>query len=216
MTVGFRVAIRLIGFSLATAAMPAPAEVAVDSGGPPFGTLTASARLDFILNIGKFLFFRIGTGAYPTASSTIDQVTFTLVPSIPAGPTTPSFTLNNAVVNWSGSIPSFVASSSSNVLPVEVRSNAGQVTIRATVSSPLASGLNTIPMSEISIASSDANLPGPTIPNSGTGPTVNVTGTAFSNLVTIRSANWTFAYSPVTVPSPGTYSGQLSFTASAP
>jgi hypothetical protein len=42
-----------------------------------------------------------------------------------------------------------------------------------------------------------------------------VTGTSFSNLVTIRNANWTFSYAPV-APAAGNYTGQVTFTASVP
>ena len=38
----------------------------------------------------------------------------------------------------------------------------------------------------------------------------------FGNLVTNRTANWTFSFAPVALPPPGTYNGQLLFTASAP
>lgn len=179
--------------------------------------VSATARLDFTLNIGKFLFFRVGTGAYPTASSTVDTVTFNTTPTIPAGAVTPA-TGNNTGVNWNGAAPTFSVTTSSNtVLPVEVRSNAGQISLRATATMPLTSGTNTIPMSQIVVTSSDtANLPAPLIPDSGQGAAVNVAGTSFSNLVTNRSANWTFNYNLLTSPAAGTYSGQITFTASSP
>lgn len=178
--------------------------------------VSASAQLDFIINIGKFIFFRVGTGAYPTASSTVDNVSFNTAPSIPAGAVTP-VAGNNTSVNWSGAAPTFSVTTSSNtVLPVEVRSNAGQISIRAQATTPLTSGTNTIPMSQIVITSSDANLPAPLIPNTGQGAAVNVAGTSFSNLVTTRNANWTFAYNLLTNPAAGTYNGQITFTASSP
>ena len=178
--------------------------------------VSATARLDFTLNIGKFIFFRVGTGAYPTASSTVDTVAFNTTPSIPAGAVTPVVG-NNRSVNWSGAAPTFSVTTSNNVLPVEVRSNAGQISIRAQATTPLTSGANTIPMSQIVVTSSDVpNLPAPLIPDSGQGAAVNVAGTSFSNLVTVRSANWTFAYNALTSPTAGTYSGQITFTASSP
>lgn len=178
--------------------------------------VSASAQLDFIINIGKFIFFRVGTGAYPTASSTVDSVTFNTTPTIPAGAVTPA-TGNSTGVNWSGAAPTFSVTTNSNtVLPVEVRSNAGQISIRATATTPLASGANTIPLSQIVVTSSDSNLPAPLIPDSGQGAAVNVAGTSFSNLVTNRSANWTFNYNLLTSPAAGTYNGQITFTASSP
>lgn len=179
--------------------------------------VSATARLDFTLNIGKFIFFRVGTGAYPTASSTVDTVTLNTTPSIPAGGITPA-NGNTTSVNWNGAAPTFSVTTSSNtVVPVEVSSNAGQISLRATVTTPLVSSSNTIPMSQIMVTSSDAaNLPAPLIPDSGQGAAVNVAGTSFSNLVTARSANWTFAYNALTSPTAGTYSGQITFTASSP
>jgi fimbrial chaperone protein len=49
----------------------------------------ATARLKFTVNIDKFVFFRLGTGAWPTPSGTVNGAAFTLVPTIPGGPTTP-------------------------------------------------------------------------------------------------------------------------------
>lgn len=176
--------------------------------------VSATARLDFTINMGKFLFFRVGTGAYPTASGTIDTVSFVMQPTIPAGAVAP-IDGNNTAVDWNGAAPAF-STPATVVLPVEVRSNAGQVTVRATATTPLTSGANSIALSRITVTSSDANLPAPLIPDTGTGAAVNVTGTSFSNLVTVRSANWTFAFNPAPSPLAGVYTGQVTFTASAP
>ncbi|MDR6520496.1 hypothetical protein [Variovorax atrisoli] len=177
--------------------------------------LSTGVNLDFTIAIDKFIFFRIGNGAWPTPGGTPSTVSFVLTPSIPPVPTTP-VAGNNRSVNWSGAAPAFSVTPSGNALPVEVRSNAGQVTLRATATTPLASGASTIPLSEITIASSDANLPAPQIPNTGTGTAVNVAGTAFANLVTQRTATWTFSYANLASRTAGTYTGQVTFTASSP
>jgi hypothetical protein len=190
-------------------ALTAPASA--DQGATNAGS--SVARLDFNLDIGKFIFFRVGTAAFPTASGTISTVAFTATPAIPPSALTP-VTSNNAVVNWSGALPVLTATSTS--LPVEVRSNAGQISVRAAVVTALTSGANTIALSQIVLTSNDAAFPAPVVPNAGTGPTVNVTGTAFSNLVTVRNANWTFAYNPLTTQQAGVYTGQISFTAASP
>ncbi len=147
------------------------------------------------------------------------SVAFVLAPSIPGVPTTP-VAGSNTSVNWSGAAPSFSITPSGNVLPVEVRSNAGQVTLRATATATattaLASGANTIPLSEITIATSDSNLPAPLIPNTGTGAAVTVVATAFAGLVTQRTANWTLSYANLASRRAGTYTGQVTFTASSP
>lgn len=193
----------------------------------PTQAVSASASLDFIINIDKFLFFRVGTGSGftggvsgtgPASNATVDIITFNAVPSIPSGSTLPvSGNLNP--VSWSGGAPTFSAASAT--LGVEVRSNAGQVRIWANPSVVLTSGSNTIPMSQIGISSSDTNLPAPLVPDSGNGVAVLVTpggaGTAAAPaLLTYRTANWTFAYNVLTSPAAGTYSGQITFTASSP
>lgn len=184
--------------------------------GNPTQAVSVQAQLDFTINIGKYLFFRVGTGAYPTASGTVDTVAFTAGRTIPAGAAVP-VNGNNQGVNWNGTAPTLGITAVNNVLPVEVRSNAGQISIRAQATTPLASGANTIPMSQIVLTSSDVtNLPAPLIPNAGLGAAVNVTGTSFSNLVTVRSANWTFNYNALTTPVAGSYTGQITFTASSP
>jgi hypothetical protein len=59
-------------------------------------------------------------------------------------------------------------------------------------------------------------LPAPLIPDSGTGAAVTVAGTSFANLITQRSANWTFTYTGGVIPAAGVYTGEVRFTASAP
>ncbi|WP_241027101.1 hypothetical protein [Variovorax sp. RKNM96] len=176
---------------------------------------STQASLDFTIAIQKFIFFRIGNGDFPTPGGTTSTVSFTLTPSIPGGPTTPAAG-NNTAVNWSGAAPGFTVTPNGNVLPVEVRSNAGQVILRATATAPLANGANTIPLSEITILSSNVNLPAPAIPNTGTGIGVTVIGTSFNNLVTQRNADWTFSYLNSASRTAGTYSGTVTFTASTP
>lgn len=179
---------------------------------------TGRVALNFSIQIDKFLFFRLGDGAWPTPGGTPSSIGFTLSPSIPATPTTPAAG-NNTTVNWNGAAPNFAVAASGNVLPVEVRSNGGQVTLRASVATALTSGSNTIPMSEIVVTSSDANLPAPVIPASGTGNAVSVPGGGsgtVNSLVTMRSATWTFGFANSASWYAGNYSGQLQFTASVP
>lgn len=188
-------------------ALPATprAEETTDASNP----YSTTARLDFTVTIDKFIYLRIGP-----AGSSIASVNFTLAPAIPAVPTSPA---NGAgvTVPWSGGAPAFTAAATNAVLPVEVRSNAGAVTLRADVAAPLTGGAGTLPMTAVSISSDNAGLPAPPVPASGSGTAVNVAGTAFGNLVTEQSANWTFGFALPNPPA-GQYSGQIGFTASAP
>lgn len=202
-----------------TASPVAWAELSTQGGtnGNPHRGLTAVARLDFNINIDKFIYFRVGGGsAYPSTSSTIDTVNLTTVISLPttAGAIN-TVEGNQQAIAWNKSSPSFVTTGVAS-LPVQLRSNAGQVSIRASVSTPLTNGSDTLPFSNLSISSSDSNFPAPPVPDSGTGAAVNVVPTAFNNLVTIRDTNWLFAYNSTQALSAGVYSGQLLFTASAP
>jgi hypothetical protein len=198
-------------------------------GVSPNTQVVASARLDFTVNIDKFIYFRVGTGGGytggtsgtgPAASSTVDSVNFVLGTTIPGGGAPVAG--NNVAATWNGTAPALVvASSAGTVLPVEVRSNAGQVRITASPNIVLTSGADTLPMSQITITSNNANLPAPLVPNTGVGPSVNVsTGGAGTGaapaLLTYYTANWTFGYTNAVTPSAGTYNGQITFTASAP
>ena len=190
--------------------------------------ISASASLNFAVNIDKFIFLRVGTGGSftgaesgtgPAANGTIDTVSFTTSASIPAVPTAATNGVNKPV-NWSGGAPTFTASAPV-VLPVEVRSNAGQVRITGQATTPLSSGSNTIPMTAISITSSSAQFPAPVVPATGVSPAVNVAvggagTTAAPTLLTYRTANWTFTYTPSAATPAGVYNGQITFTASAP
>lgn len=181
----------------------------------PDQSVSATVYLDFNLTIGKFIYFRVGDSAYPNTSSTVNEVVLTASStSLPSGVTNG----NSQAVNWDGTAPALNGSNSVS-LPVEVRSNAGQINLKTTVTSALAKGSETIPFSNIKINSSDSNLPAPAIPDSGTGASVNVVGGGSSiggTLVTQRAANWAFSYVPTTTGlSAGTYSGTLTFTASS-
>lgn len=219
------------------AALASPARAELTTVDVSFGLLaglfgavpsvTARARLDFELNIEKMLFLRVGTGGShsggvsgtgPAASASVSEVTLNLTPLIPAGALTP-LPGNNQPVAWNGAAPTFAAATPV-VVPVEVRSNAGPVRISGQATTALTSGASTLPMSAITIVSSDAaNLPAPTVPNSGPGPTVNVApggpGTAAAPaILTQRSANWTFGFTGAT-PAPGSYNGTITFTATS-
>lgn len=190
--------------------------------------MTVQARLEFAIRIDKFIFLRVGTGGSftgaesgtgPAANGTVDTVSFTASATIPAVPTAATNGVNKPV-NWSGGAPTFTASAPVT-LPVEVRSNAGQVRITGQATTPLTSGSNTIPMTAIAITSSSAQLPAPVVPATGVSPAVNVAvggaGTAAApTLLTYRTANWTFAYTPSASVPAGVYNGQITFTASAP
>ena len=212
-----RLGLTLIGVLLA---FNVQAELSTMAGtiSNPNRALTVTARLDFNINIDKFIYFRIGGGsAFPNTSSTIDTVNLNTAFALPT--TTSNVTAsngNNKTINWIGSAPT-LSSTNTVSLPVQVRSNAGQVSLWAEVLTPLSNGTNNLPFSSVKISSSaPTNLPAPLIPDSGQGSSVLVKPTGFSNLVTAQDANWTFSYNSVQGSAAGVYAGELAFTAAAP
>jgi hypothetical protein len=200
-------------FALVLTAAPLLAAANQSSVSGP-GSQSTSTTMDFNVAIGGYLFLRVGTGAYPTADSTINTVTLNVGATIPGGAVT-AVDGNSTSVNWNGAAATLTSPTPVPVA-VEVHSNAGQVTLRANVVAPLTSGGNSIPLSQITVSSSSGNLPAPVIPDAGTGASVNITPSSQQNLVTDRSATWTFSYTPNPAQAPGSYTGQISFTASTP
>jgi hypothetical protein len=171
----------------------------------PTRAVSANARLDFAVTLGSFVSLQVGS-----PGSTIDTVGFDL--SSLAPPTCTATPLPICFGNGTA-----VNATSNPSLAVTVKSNGGQVNLKAQVVTALTSGANTIPMSQIVLSSSDAtNLPAPVLPNTGTGAAVNVTPTAFTGKVTDRTATWSFAYANTVSPAAGTYNGQVVFIATAP
>lgn len=152
------------------------------------GTGNATARLNFSVVVPRVLFLGVGSGAAVTPRATDAAID------------TVSF--NGATGVGTG-----------NVVPVHVFGNSGQITIALSHPINLLSGTNSIPFTQIGVTSSDAtNLPAPAFSATGTG---SAQPALSSGTVTDRSANWTFTYTPVNA-TPGTYTGQAVYTASAP
>jgi hypothetical protein len=171
----------------------------------PTRAVSANARLDFAVTLGSFVSLQVGS-----PGSTIDTVGFDLASLAP-----PTCTATPLPICFGNGTP--VNATTNPSLAVTVKSNGGQVNLKAQVVTALTSGVNTIPMSQIVLTSSDAtNLPAPLLPNTGTGATVNVAATAFTGKVTDRTANWSFAYANTVSPAAGTYNGQVVFIATAP
>lgn len=154
------------------------------------GTLTATARLDFQITIPRILFLQVGTGTAFAANPTIDLVSF--------APTAAQIATPTAVA----STPASVAA--------RLVGNGGPISLTATTTGPLTTGTagETISWTQISAASSSA-LTHPALVDSGAGAATN-----FTAKVNNLSANWTFTFTPPTVPpAAGTYGGPGSATA---
>ena len=173
----------------------------------PTQAVSASANLRFTVSLGSFVSLRVGT-----AGTTVNTATFDLA-SLATGCTAGPCNFGNGTQVAATYDGGFDATG----LPVEVMSNGGAVKLSAAATTPLTSGANSIPLSQIIITSSDmTNLPAPLVPDSGTGATVNIAETPSGSRITSRSANWTFKYANTIVPAAGAYAGQVTFTAATP
>jgi hypothetical protein len=194
---GFAVSKKLVLKSLAAVALAFPLLASAESQ-LTVGTGSAAAKLNFEIKIPRVLFLGVGSGAATPLSNnaTVDLVSFDYTNNPLAVGTGPTGTANTI---------------SGNVVPVRVFGNNGQIVITATNPANLASGTDTIAFSEISATSSDTNLPAPALGGGTANPVLSG-----GSKVTVRNANWTFAYANNTQAAAGTYTGQVTYTATMP
>lgn len=175
--------------------------------------LSVDVELRHEVEIPQILFFRIGSiGA-------IDQIDFDLTQAQPLQPNNSNY--NGGALSLGDGNP--VDASSNGDLSVYLISNIAPVDISYTVSN--ANGLsdgagNFISYDQIITQSSDSGLPAPVLDNSGgpvgSGNAVTVTGNFFGGRVADYAAVWTYRYQNNQVPVSGTYTGRITYTASAP
>ena len=156
---------------------------------------SAATNLDFRIVIPSVLYFRVGNAA------SITELTFS--------PTTANVG-TGALISPTGGDAALGTG-----VNVEIRANRGQVTITAT--NNVASGLTTgvpadgfINLNTIATSSDNADLGAPALTNAG-GTTS--TPTLSSNKTTQRTAVWTYTYSNASLPSAGSYTGRVTYTA---
>jgi hypothetical protein len=156
------------------------------------GSGNATARLNFSVIIPRILYLGVGTGA-PTLSNngTVDTLTF----DYSAAPLDVGSGTDSAAQD----------------VTVRVLGNDGQITIASTgPAAGLSNGAgDNIAWTEILPTSSSADLAVPAVGSSST-PTLN--GTKWTD----RTATWSFAYSNTNLVAPGTYTGQVTYTATMP
>jgi hypothetical protein len=158
--------------------------------------ITTTARVDFQIQIPKFLTLQVGS-----AGTTIDTITFA-----------PSATdlINLTAVDGTG------GNSGPSGVTTVVRGNNGAVSLVANTTGPLLSGLDSIDWSQITTTSSSAGLPAPSIVTGGPGTTASVTANLAGGRVTNQAATWTYQFLNSTVAPQGTYAGRVTYTASMP
>ncbi len=189
-----------IMLGLGLAPQLASAEANSDVGN---GTLSAAARLNLQVVIPGFLLFRVGS-----AGSTVDTITFDMTSCVTGG--TCEVGDGTAFTSGTG------GDSGDSGASVALFSNAGAITITEsndTGGSGLVSGSNSIDLSEITASSNNLSLNTPTLSNNDK----NTSSPALNggSSVTAQTAVWSYSYDNTTVPDPGTYKVEITYTAAS-
>ena len=155
--------------------------------------LQASARLDFQVNIPRFISFQVGTAG----AGTIDQVVFDV-----------------AAANIGNS--SAVSPTSGAPVSVALRGNGGAINITAdtTGTSLTNASADVIPFTQITSSTASGTITAPTLVQNGVSAAVAVPVSA--GRVTDRVATWNYTYANTAVVGAGTYNGQVRYTATMP
>lgn len=170
---------------------PAFAESQFSTGAGPN---TANARLDFQVNIPRFLSFRVGP-----AGAGIEQVVFD-VAAANVG--------NGTAVARTGGL----------AVDVALRGNGGAISLTAdtTGTSLTDSGSGeTIPFTQITTTTATGTITAPTLVENGVSAPVAVAPTAGTR-VTDRTATWAYSYENDAIVGAGQYDGQVQYTATMP
>lgn len=166
--------------------------------------LTATAHVDFVITIPKYVFLRVGTGSpYATIGAlandaTVDLITFTLTPAQVGSGT--------AIAGTGGDVAGNNGTETAALL-----SNAGSVTLNCSTVGALSDGAagDTISFAQITTAAatltSATALPAPTLTN-GACTAVTVAPPAGSKVIN-RDAKWTYSYANTAVVPGGIYGG---------
>jgi hypothetical protein len=193
-----------VAMALLTAAGVASAESNFQTGA---GALTATAKLDFQINIPRYLYLRVGTGTAMATNAVVDKITFDVAATnVGAG----------AVAGTGGDL-------GTGTVSAVLLGNSGAITLTSTTLGALSNGASdTISFAKITTTASALGagtpLPAPALAD---GATTSTTVAAVGKIVN-RDAKWTYGYANDTVVPAGTYGGtntnnsRVTYTASLP
>ncbi|MBW8366859.1 MAG: hypothetical protein K0M70_03250 [Arenimonas sp.] len=171
------------------AVTPALAESQFTTGNT--ANLQASARLDFQINIPRFISFQVGS-----AGVVVDEVVFDVA----------------AANVGSGTA---VGPTSGSPVAVTLKGNGGAINLTAdTTGTSLTSGSDIIPFTQINSTTASGTITAPTLVQNGVSAAVAVP--VSSGRVTDRSATWSYTYANTAIVGAGTYDGQVRYTATMP
>lgn len=159
------------------------------------GSISATARVNFSITVPRFIFLQVGTGTPLAQNTTIDTIDFQPALAVVGNGTPVAATAGSGNLGNGG-------------VTVRLIGNAGNVTLGATGPTNLTSGSNSIPWNQISTA----------ITGGATHPVINGASAAFtaaSNVVNINGT-WVYSYLNAATPAGGTYTGQVTYTATTP
>ena len=181
---------KLLATAIVTAGVAMPQFAAADSDEAFGAGATASADLDFLINIEQFVFFRVGTDL----AGSVDRVDWTITGTPGTSPA--------PIAATGGS-----RDGSDGILTIELRTNAATVTLASSTGGGVLNGpTDTIPFTDINVSD------GGTITAPGfDGNTVIATAGVYA-----ATDSWTYSYNDDTEYDPGQYTGTSTYTAATP
>ncbi|MCJ0764774.1 hypothetical protein [Variovorax terrae] len=190
----------LLCLALAASA-PAHAESTYGYSAVGTGVVTATARVNLSVTVPKLILLKVGS-----SGGTIDTLSWTTGFSIPATPTTPSVTANNAPVTWNGTAPTVSTSADPAALAVAAWSNSTGSTVNCAATAIGAGG----PTLANFAVTATGTLPHP---GANLGSCAATPAIAANTLV---SSNWAYALggTPATWLA-GAYSSVVTYTATS-
>lgn len=171
------------------------------------GAMSTTSKLNFAVNVPKILYLRVGdTGA------TINTVTFTLgltgLGAVPVSDAMFSGTMPPAAPTTS--VADNNGTTTDGAVAVQLWTNNGTSSLTCS-GAALTSGANTIALTNITVTNAGAGTLAH--PGANLACAAASRGAAGTNNL---SDTWTFAYAPAALPAPGSYTTQVTYTASQP
>jgi hypothetical protein len=166
--------------------------------------MSTTARLNFAIRVPKLLYLRVGT---PGAA--VNNVIFTVTTLVP------TFPVNNVVhsvnsITVATAVSDDFATTTDGAMTVALWTNNGTTSLSCS-GAALTAGVNTLPLSRITVANvgaSTLNHPGASLACTSS----SVGNAGINNL----GATWAYSLTLLPFPAAGSYTSQVTYTASQP
>jgi hypothetical protein len=166
------------------------------------GASSASASLDFQVNIPGIVFLRVGAGTDFQDDTDIDNIVFDVQPA-------------KLLSGGSVAATELSGNEGNGTVSVRVWGNIGSLALSSTAVALTDGAGNTIPWSEITVATNGGNAPPHPAFDADGKMTTSLTAPGNSKVVN-RTGTWTYSYANNTQPSEGTYTGRVTYTVASP